>query len=103
MFGGDDAKKLAKKCLNKCTKENDPVVACSSNKRVSKKKAKVTAESYEVEAIVDSRIHYRKYQYQIKWKGIEEVSWENAVGSDNEEVFARQEAFHKKNPNKPRQ
>ena len=33
-------------------------------------------EEWEVEAIVDSRIHYHTLQYHIKWRGYDDLTWE---------------------------
>ena len=33
-------------------------------------------EEWEVEAIVDSRIHYRTLQYRVKWRGYNDLTWE---------------------------
>jgi len=55
----------------------------------------------EVEEILDSRWHRRRFQYLIKWKGYgrEHNSWESAS-----EVFAPEltAEFHRKHPGAPR-
>jgi len=58
-----------------------------------------------VAEILDSRIYYGKLQYLISWKGfdVSENSWE--IPSDphaNPEEFAREQAFHLNNPDRPR-
>ena len=56
---------------------------------------------WEVEEILDSRWHWRRFQYLIKWKGYgcEHNSWESAS-----EVFAPEltAEFHRKHPGAPR-
>jgi len=56
---------------------------------------------WEVEEILDSRWHQRRFQYLIKWKGYghEHNSWESAS-----EVFAPEltAEFHRKHPGAPR-
>jgi len=56
---------------------------------------------WEVEEILDSRWHRRRFQYLIKWKGYgcEHNSWESAS-----EVFAPEltAEFHRKHPGAPR-
>ena len=59
------------------------------------------SEEWELDDILDSRKRYRKVQYKVKWKGIDEdLTWYDAEGSENaKEVM---EDFHQRNPNKPR-
>jgi len=56
---------------------------------------------WEVEEILDSRWHRRRFQYLVKWKGYgcEHNSWESAS-----EVFALEltAEFHHKHPSAPR-
>jgi len=56
---------------------------------------------WEVEEILDSRWHQRRFQYLVKWKGYgrEHNSWESAP-----EVFAPEliAEFHRKHPGAPR-
>jgi len=56
---------------------------------------------WEVEEIIDSRWHRRRFQYLVKWKGYgrEHNSWESAS-----EVFAPEltAKFHRKHPGAPR-
>ena len=33
-------------------------------------------EEWEVEAIVDTRIHYHTLQYRVKWRGYNDLTWE---------------------------
>lgn len=58
-------------------------------------------EEFEVEAILDSRLHYRKLQYLVKWLGYpsSENSWEPSSSLTNcPEKLSR---FHLSYPNKP--
>jgi len=56
---------------------------------------------WEVEEILDSRWHWRRFQYLVKWKGYdrEHNSWESTS-----EVFALEltAEFHHKHPGAPR-
>jgi len=56
---------------------------------------------WEVEEILNSRWHWRRFQYLVKWKGYgcEHNSWESAS-----EVFAPEltAEFHRKHPGAPR-
>jgi hypothetical protein len=57
---------------------------------------------YEDETILDSRMHYRKLQYLVRWKGYgsEHNSWEPADNLANApELIAE---FHRTNPSAPR-
>ena len=36
-------------------------------------------ETWEVEEILDFRLHYRRGQYKVKWIGFEEPSWQHAI------------------------
>src|SRR6266487_2361292 len=58
-------------------------------------------EHYEVEEILDSRLHRNKLQYLVKWKGFgyEENSWMN-----EKDVFAPRlvREFHQNHPAAPR-
>ena len=49
-------------------------------------------EIWEVEEILDSRLHYRRGQYKVKWVGFEEPSWQPA--SDLENAPDRVNTFH---------
>ena len=33
-------------------------------------------KEWEVEAIVDSQIHYHTFQYRVKWRGYDDLTWE---------------------------
>ena len=57
---------------------------------------------YEVEAILDSRMHYRKLQYLVCWKGYgpEHNSWEPAQNLANSPELITK--FHRINPSAPR-
>jgi len=56
---------------------------------------------WEVEEILDSRWHRRRFQYLIKWKGYgrEHNSWESASEVSAPELTAE---FHRKHPEAPR-
>jgi len=56
---------------------------------------------WEVEEILDSRWHQRRFQYLIKWKGYgyEHNSWESASEVSAPELTAE---FHRKHPGAPR-
>jgi hypothetical protein len=67
-------------------------------------------EFYEIEAILDSRFHYRKIQYLVQWKGYDHATWEppevfyspeNSTDSNLGALESIRE-FHSKYPNKPR-
>src|SRR5271170_2901380 len=59
-------------------------------------------EEYEVEEILDSRMHYGKLQYFVKWKGYttEENSWEPAENVAN--ALDAVANFHVAHPNRPK-
>jgi len=56
---------------------------------------------WEVEEILNSRWHWRKFQYLIKWKGYgrKHNSWESASEVSVPELTAE---FHHKHPGAPR-
>jgi len=56
---------------------------------------------WEVEEILDSRWHWRRFQYLIKWKGYghEHNSWESASEVSAPELTME---FHRKYPGVPR-
>jgi len=56
---------------------------------------------WEVEEILDSRWHWRRFQYLIKWKGYgrEHNSWESASEVSAPALIAE---FHHKHPRAPR-
>jgi len=56
---------------------------------------------WKVEEILDSRWHWRRFQYLIKWKGYgrEHNSWESASEVSAPELTAE---FHRKHPGAPR-
>jgi len=56
---------------------------------------------WEVEEILDSRWHRRRFQYLVKWKGYgrEHNSWESASKVFAPELTAE---FHRKHPGAPR-
>ena len=53
---------------------------------------------YEVEKILNSRIHERKLQYEVKWEGWDEgyISWELVENVKNTRELV--EEFHTQNP-----
>ena len=57
---------------------------------------------YEVERVLDSRMHYRKLQYLVQWKGYgpENNSWEPADNLANCPELVNE--FHQSNPSAPR-
>ena len=58
---------------------------------------------YEVEKIVNLRVNSRRknqFQYEVKWKGYKETTWEGASNVENAQEAVEQ--FHKANPNKPK-
>lgn len=59
-------------------------------------------EEYEVEAVLDSRIFRRQFQYLIKWKGYSDAenSWEPVANVANAKQLVEQ--FHKTHPGAPR-
>ena len=59
-------------------------------------------EEWEVEKILDSRIHYGRLQYKAQWKGYPPSrQWWNADGFQNAKTLT--EEFHTTYPEKPRQ
>ena len=56
-------------------------------------------ETWEVEEILDSRLHYRRGQYKVKWIGFEEPSWQPAI--DLEPAPDKVNNFHTRYPLKP--
>lgn len=59
-------------------------------------------DEYEVEYIVDSRVHRRKLQYLVHWKNysIMDRTWEPASHLKNSRALI--DKFHKEHPNKPK-
>ena len=56
-------------------------------------------EAWEVEEILDSRLHYRRGQYKVKWLVYKEPSWQPASKLDN--VPDKINDFHYRYPRKP--
>jgi transposase InsO family protein len=56
---------------------------------------------YEVEAILDSRLHRQQLQYLVQWKGypVEEATWEPTVHVANCSTLVQ--SFHDRYPSKP--
>lgn len=61
----------------------------------------VEDEQYEINEILDSRIHRGKLKYLIRWKGYpyEEASWVPPEDVNANRLFRQ---FHRDNPLKPR-
>lgn len=59
-------------------------------------------EEYEVEEVLDSKVHGKGLRYLVKWKGYDESenSWEPA--SNLKHTQARLKEFHRKHPAAPR-
>jgi hypothetical protein len=59
---------------------------------------------YDTEAILDSRIRYRKVEYLVQWKGYgpDERTWEPLDNLVTEGAYALLREFHQKNPSKPK-
>ena len=57
---------------------------------------------FEVQAVLDSRIRRRNLQYFVDWVGYDEFdrAWDSADALNN--ATEAVDAFHKKNPAKPR-
>ena len=57
-------------------------------------------DEWELDDIFDARKRYRKIQYKVKWKGIDEdLTWYDANGFENAEELV--EDFYQRHPNKP--
>jgi len=56
---------------------------------------------YEVEEILDSRLHYGQLQYLVSWKGYgpTDNKWEPAANLSHAPALVK--AFHRRYPNKP--
>ena len=55
-------------------------------------------EEWEVEAIVDSQIHYRTLQYRVKWRGYIDLTWESWYHlRDNAQLVP----YHQQYPERP--
>ena len=58
---------------------------------------------YEVEKVVNSRVNNRRkkqVQYEVKWIGYDDTSWENASNLENAQEAVQK--FHKENPRHPK-
>ena len=55
-------------------------------------------EEWEVEDIVDSRIHYRTLQYRVKWCGYADPTWEPWYHVRSN---ARLTPYHERYPDRP--
>jgi hypothetical protein len=57
-------------------------------------------EEYEVEKVLDSRMHRKKLQYLVSWKGYPgQDSWEPEANLANSKDFVAE--FHKRHPDAP--
>ena len=56
-------------------------------------------EAWEVEEILDSRLHFQRGQYKVKWVGFDEPSWQRA--SDLDKAPDKFNLFHSQYPRKP--
>ena len=57
-------------------------------------------EEWEVETILDSRLHYNRLQYLIKWKGYSAHTWQTPTDLENSSYLVGQ--FHQLWPDRPR-
>ena len=57
-------------------------------------------EEWEVETIMDSRLHYNQLQYLVKWKGYDAPTWQSATDLGHSSDLVRQ--FHQLWPDHPR-
>ena len=55
-------------------------------------------EEWEVEKIVDSRMHYRTLQYRVKWRGYDDLTWEPWYHVWNNAQLA---PYHERYPQRP--
>jgi hypothetical protein len=57
---------------------------------------------FEVEAILDSKVHYRKVKYLVKWKGYDHShnSWEPISHMSNSKALVKK--FHNNHPDAPK-
>ena len=58
-------------------------------------------EEYEVEEVLDSRLHRGKLQYLVKWTGYDETTWEpcSALATNAKDAI---DEFHTRHPGAPR-
>ena len=56
-------------------------------------------EEWEVETIMDSRLHYNRLQYLVKWKGYDAPTWQPATDLEHSSDLVRQ--FHQLWPDRP--
>ena len=56
-------------------------------------------EEWEVEAVVDSRIGYRRLEYRVNWVGEEETTWQPAKDLENAKQAV--ELYHQRYPERP--
>ena len=56
-------------------------------------------EEWEVETILDSRLHYNCLQYLVKWKGYDAPTWQTPTDLEHSSDLVRQ--FHQLWPDQP--
>ena len=57
-------------------------------------------EEYEVEGILDSRFHYRRFQYLVMWIGYDHATWKPVGDLEHTADLVRE--FHRLWPDRPR-
>ena len=57
-------------------------------------------EEWEVETILDSRLHNNRLQYLVKWKGYDAPTWQTPTDLEHSTDLVRQ--FHQLWPDRPR-
>ena len=56
-------------------------------------------EEWEVETIFDSRLHYNRLQYLVKWKGYDVPTWQPVTDLEHSSELVR--VFHQLWPDRP--
>ena len=56
-------------------------------------------EEWEVETIFDSRLHYNRLQYLVKWKGYDAQTWQPATDLEHSSDLVQE--FHQLWPDRP--
>ena len=57
-------------------------------------------EEWEVETIFDSRLHYNRLKYLVKWRGYDAPTWQPATDLEHSSELVRE--FHRLWPDRPR-